>query len=68
LLSLADIGTADFLLTGDKKAGLLSCGRVASAQIVTATVFSNVSISRPRRGMTRSQVPARRPTARAGAA
>ena len=40
LLSLADIGKADFLVTGDKKAGLLSRGSVASAQIVTATAFS----------------------------
>ncbi len=40
LLSLAEIGKADFLVTGDKKAGILSRGRVASAQIVTATAFS----------------------------
>ena len=31
LLSLADIGKADFLVTGDKKAGILSRGSVAGA-------------------------------------
>jgi predicted nucleic acid-binding protein len=40
LLSLADIGKADFLVTGDKKAGILSRERIARAQIVTATTFS----------------------------
>lgn len=40
LLSLADIAKADFLVTGDKKAGILSRGSIGSAFIVTATVFS----------------------------
>jgi putative PIN family toxin of toxin-antitoxin system len=40
LLSLADTARADFLVTGDKRAGILGRGSVGSAQIVTAAMFS----------------------------
>jgi predicted nucleic acid-binding protein len=39
LLALADAGRADYLVTGDKRSGLLQRGRVAAAQIVTARAF-----------------------------
>jgi len=39
-LSLADTARADFLVTGDKRAGILGRGSVGSAQIVTAAMFS----------------------------
>lgn len=39
LLALADTGRADYLVTGDKRAGLLERGRVAAASILTAARF-----------------------------
>ncbi len=39
LLALADVGRADYLVTGDKRAGLLERGRVAAAVIITASAF-----------------------------
>ena len=39
LLALADKSEAHYLVTGDKRAGILSLGRVGQAQIVTASVF-----------------------------
>ena len=42
LLALADTGRADYLVTGDKRAGLLERGRVAAAGIVTAARFCDV--------------------------
>lgn len=39
LLALADAAKADCLVTGDKRAGLLSRVRVGSARILTATDF-----------------------------
>ncbi len=40
LLSLADVAHADFLVTGDKKAGILGRGSVGRAQIVTTSAFA----------------------------
>jgi putative PIN family toxin of toxin-antitoxin system len=42
LLSLADTEKVDFLVTGDKKAGLLGLRTVGRARIVTAKVFCNL--------------------------
>jgi putative PIN family toxin of toxin-antitoxin system len=39
LLALADAGRADYLVTGDKRSGLLALRRVATASIVTAAKF-----------------------------
>jgi putative PIN family toxin of toxin-antitoxin system len=39
LLALADGGDADFLVTGDKRSGLVQRGHVGRARIVTATMF-----------------------------
>jgi uncharacterized protein len=39
LLALADAARADYLLTGDKRAGLLSRERVGVARILTAAAF-----------------------------
>ena len=39
LLGLADAARADYLVTGDKRAGLLSRKRVGNAGILTATAF-----------------------------
>lgn len=40
LLDLADISAADFLITGDQRAGLLSRKRVARASILSAKAFA----------------------------
>jgi putative PIN family toxin of toxin-antitoxin system len=39
LLDLAEVAKADYLVTGDKRSGLLKMKRVAGARIVTAAVF-----------------------------
>jgi hypothetical protein len=39
LLALAEAAPADYLVTGDKRAGLLGMGRIGSARILTATAF-----------------------------
>jgi hypothetical protein len=39
LLSLAHAGEADYLVTGDKRAGLLSRKRIGTARIMTAVLF-----------------------------
>jgi putative PIN family toxin of toxin-antitoxin system len=39
LLALADAAGADYLITGDKRSGLLARRRVGTARIVTARVF-----------------------------
>jgi predicted nucleic acid-binding protein len=39
LLALADAARADYLVTGDKRAGLLSLERVGVTRILTAAVF-----------------------------
>jgi len=39
LLALADKAQAHYLVTGDKRAGVLSLGRVGQTQIVTASTF-----------------------------
>lgn len=40
LLALADAGRADWLVTGDKRSGVLARRRVAAAGIVTAAAFA----------------------------
>lgn len=42
LLALADAGHADYLVTGDKRSGLLARRRVGTAAIVTATAFCDL--------------------------
>lgn len=39
LLALADISTSHYLVTGDKKAGILSLKRAGTTRIVTAAAF-----------------------------
>jgi predicted nucleic acid-binding protein len=39
LLAMAAVGQADYLVTGDKRAGLLQRGHQERTRIVTATVF-----------------------------
>lgn len=39
LLALADASQANYLVTGDKRAGILSLGKIGQAQIVTAAAF-----------------------------
>ena len=39
LLALADEAQAHYLVTGDKRAGILSLGKVGQTQIVTASTF-----------------------------
>lgn len=39
LLAMAEAGHADYLITGDRRAGLLQRGRVGRTQIVTPSVF-----------------------------
>jgi len=39
LLALADAARADYLVTGDKRSGLLARRRVGTARILTATAF-----------------------------
>ena len=42
LLALADTSGADYLVTGDKRSGLLARRRVAAARILTASLFCKV--------------------------
>jgi uncharacterized protein len=42
LLALAETAEADYLVTGDKRAGLLARGSVGRARIRTATVFCEI--------------------------
>ncbi len=39
LLALADVAKAEYLVTGDKRAGLLSMRRIGIARILTAAAF-----------------------------
>ena len=39
LLALTDEAQAHYLVTGDKRAGILSLGKVGQTQIVTASTF-----------------------------
>lgn len=39
LLALAEAGHADYLVTGDKRSGLLNRRRIGTASILTATAF-----------------------------
>lgn len=42
LLALADVGQADFLVTGDRRSGLLARRRVGRARILTAAAFCSI--------------------------
>jgi len=42
LLALAEMYGADWLVTGDRRSGLLTRGRIGRAQIVTAAAFCQV--------------------------
>ena len=42
LLALADVAGADYLVTGDKRSGLLARRRIGAARIVTAAAFCAV--------------------------
>ncbi len=42
LLALAEQGQADFLITGDKRSGLLALARIGTARISTARVFCDL--------------------------
>ena len=44
LLALAVAAKADYLVTGDKRAGLLSRERIGTARILTATVFVQTAL------------------------
>ena len=44
LLSLAEAARADFLVTGDKRAGLLSRERIGTARILTAAAFCRTAL------------------------
>jgi putative PIN family toxin of toxin-antitoxin system len=44
LLALAEASRADYLVTGDKQAGLLSRRRVGSTRIVTAAAFCRTAL------------------------
>ena len=44
LLSMALIGEADYLVTGDRRAGLLQRGNIGRARIVTPAVFCTVAL------------------------
>ena len=46
LLAMAAAGQADFLVTGDKRAGLLQRGHLERTRIVTASVFCAETLSR----------------------
>jgi predicted nucleic acid-binding protein len=39
LLALADMARADYLVTGDKRSGLLAKRRIGAARILTAAAF-----------------------------
>jgi uncharacterized protein len=42
LLALADIGRADYLVTGDKQSGILTRRRIGTARILSAAAFCEV--------------------------
>jgi len=44
LLSMALVGEADYLVTGDRRAGLLQRGTIGRARIVTPAVFCAVAL------------------------
>ena len=45
LLAMALEGDADFLVTGDKRAGLLELGHIGRARILTPTAFCEEALS-----------------------
>lgn len=45
LLAMVIAGDADYLITGDRRAGLLQRGHVNRARILTPTVFCNEVLS-----------------------
>jgi uncharacterized protein len=42
LLALAEVGRADYLVTGDKRSGLLAKRRIGTARILTAAAFCGI--------------------------
>ena len=42
LLALASAATADYLVTGDRRSGLLARGRVGGTRILTASAFCEI--------------------------
>ena len=44
LLAMAKAGVADYLVTGDRRAGLLQRGHIGRARIVTPAVFCSEAI------------------------
>jgi len=44
LLSMALVGEADYLVTGDRRAGLLQRGNIGRTRIVTPAVFCSVAL------------------------
>ena len=42
LLNLANFAGANYLVTGDKRSGLLELHRIGSTRILTATAFCNL--------------------------
>jgi putative PIN family toxin of toxin-antitoxin system len=42
LLALADVAGADYLVTGDKRSGLLAKRRIGTARLVTAATFCSI--------------------------
>jgi predicted nucleic acid-binding protein len=44
LLALADKAQVHYLVTGDKRAGILSLGVIGQAQIVTASAFCDKAL------------------------
>jgi putative PIN family toxin of toxin-antitoxin system len=45
LLDLAELARADYVVTGDRRSGLLDIGRVAGAKIVTPTFFPQSALN-----------------------
>lgn len=44
LLALAEAAEADWLVTGDRRSGLLTRGRIGRARIVTAAAFCKIAL------------------------
>ena len=44
LLAMALVGEADYLVTGDRRTGLLQCGSVGRTRIVTPAVFCSEAL------------------------
>ena len=46
LLAMARVGVADYLVTGDRRAGLLQQGHVGRTRIVTPALFCSEAITK----------------------